>query len=42
MTQMSLSRKQQTQRYRNQTFGYQWGLRVGEGRIGGLGLADAN
>ena len=42
MTQMSLPRKQQPHRYRNQTLGYQWGPRVGEGTIGSLGLADAN
>ena len=41
MTQMNLSTKQkQTHRHREQTCGYQ-GV-VGEGRIGSLGLVDAN
>ena len=40
---MNLSTKQkQTYRHREQTCGCQGGRGVGEGRIGSLGLADAN
>ena len=43
MTQMNLSTKQkQTHRHREQTSGCQGGGGVGKGRIGSLGLADAN
>ena len=43
MTQINLSTKQkQTLRHREQTCGCQRGGGVGEGRIGSLGLADAN
>ena len=42
MIQMNLSMKQkQAHRYREQTCGCQGGGGVGEGRIGGLGLARA-
>ena len=42
-TQLNLSTKQeQTHRHREQTCGCQGGGGVGEGRIGSLGLADAN
>ena len=41
--QMNVSMKQkQTHRHREQTCGYQGEEGVGEGRIGSLGLADAN
>ena len=40
---MNLSMKQkETHRYREQTYGYQGGVGVGEGWIGNLGLADAD
>ena len=40
---MNISMKQkQTHRHREQIFGCQGGGEVGEGRIGNLGLADAN
>ena len=43
MTQMNISMKQkQTHRYREQVGGCQGIGRVGEGRTGGSGLADAN
>ena len=43
MTQMNISTKQkQTHRHREQTCGCQGGGGVWEGRIGSLGLADAN
>ena len=41
--QINISMKQkQTHRYRQYTCGCQGGERVGEGRIGSLGLAEAN
>ena len=41
--QMKISTKQkQTHRYREQAYGWQGWRGVGEGRIGSLGLADAN
>ena len=40
---MNISTKQkQTHRYKAQTCGFQGEVGVGEGRIGSLGLADAN
>ena len=43
MTQMNLSTKQkQTPRHREQICGYQGEGGLGEGRIGSLGLVDAN
>ena len=43
MTQMNLSTKQrETHRHRGQTCGCQGEVGVGKGRIGSLGLADAN
>ena len=40
---MNLSMKQKrTHRHREQTCGFQGGGEVGKGRIGNLGLADAN
>ena len=40
---MNLStRQKQAHRHRGQAFGCQGGRRVGEGRTGSLGLADAN
>jgi len=43
MAQMSLSMKQkQTHRHREQIYGCQGGVEMGEGCIGSLGLADAN
>ena len=43
MTQINISTKQkQTQRHKEQTCGCQGGGQVGEGRIGSLGLAEAN
>ena len=44
MTQMNISvrKRNQTLKYREQTCGCQRGSGVAEGKIGGLGLADAN
>ena len=43
MAQMNLSMKQkQTHRHREQTYGCQGRVEMGEGCIGSLGLADAN
>ena len=36
------AKQKQTQRYRKQTGGYQWGEEKGEGQIKSMGLTDIN
>ena len=39
---MNITKKKQTQRYREQTSGYQWGDGREEGHYRGRGLRDTN
>ena len=39
---MNIKKKKQTQRYREQTSGYQWGEERGEGQDWGRGLRGTN
>ena len=39
---VNITKKKQTQRYRKQTSGYQWGERSGEGQYKGRGLTAIN